>query len=417
MVQCFKHKKSSDILSSVDNFCYYYKLINRYISEGKIESSLDRGTFSHPSQILDEDLMEFLGVKRNSSSFAYGPESGNCLLKEKICEVENLKWRTSYDVDNVLIVAGAWNGVNLVMEELSNLTKGNTEKTKVIVIGPNHYQMFHRPINMLGINVQSFDYIVDPLRSMPNSDNDIDLIIKESPDIIFISNPNNPNAEYLSSAFLKKLIKECEKKGIYVVIDEIQDFLKAKDAQGLNYGSWINSRNVIRIDSFSKKRALAEYRMGWVIAPSELLGGRTYGISGRLSGLMGNAPRAANTLSIKLLELEKKKIETGEDYFRDKWNQLLEKEQYILGELQDIPNIEILSREACINITIKVKTKYKDIDLVSDLVKKGTLIMPCSGYGYHPEDGILRITFAERWEKIMHSIKVLKETLKYQYVE
>lgn len=158
-------------------------------------------------------------MQRNSSSFAYGPESGNYLFKEKICEVENLKWGTSYDVHNVLVVAGAWNGVNLVMEELSNLANNNSEKTKVVVVGPNHYQMFHRPINMLGVNVQSFDYIKSPRISMPNSENDIDLIIKESPDIIFISNPNNPNAKYLSSVLLKKLIKECEKKGIYIVID------------------------------------------------------------------------------------------------------------------------------------------------------------------------------------------------------
>ena len=55
MVQHFECKNSSDILNSVDNFCNYYKLINRYISEGRIESSLDRGTFSHPSQILDKN--------------------------------------------------------------------------------------------------------------------------------------------------------------------------------------------------------------------------------------------------------------------------------------------------------------------------------------------------------------------------
>ncbi len=418
MIKNFVHRKSPDILNSVNDFCFYYKLINQYISKGEIKSSLDRGTFSHPTQILDDELMKYLGAKRNSASFAYGPESGNYLLKEKICETENLKWKTSYGINNVLIVAGAWSGVNLVMEELDSLIKKRNKRTKVIIIGPNHYQMFYRSIKYLGIDVQSFDYIKKSLKSTPQLDSDIDSIIAESPNVVFISNPNNPNAEYFPSSLLKKLIKECKKRNIYVVIDEIQNFFREKGAKGLDYGNWIKSENVIRIDSFSKKRALAEYRMGWIIANKELLGSRTHGLTGRLSSFMGNAPRAANTLAIKLFEIEQHKIKTGNDYFKNKWLQLIKKEQYILNELKDLPNVQILGREACINITIKIKTKYKykDIDLVTDLVKRGTLIMPCSGYGYNQEDVVLRITFAERWEKIKHAIKLLKDLLCCKYV-
>ncbi|PIR91937.1 hypothetical protein COU01_04515 [Candidatus Falkowbacteria bacterium CG10_big_fil_rev_8_21_14_0_10_44_15] len=403
-------KNSQDILKSVGSFCNYYHLIKKYIDLREIKSSLDRGAFARPQFMLNREIYYFLGQKRDKLSYAYGPEIGDVTVREKICKVENLKHKTSYLPENIAIVAGAWSGVELVIEELADLRKGKTKDFTVAVIGPTHYQMFHRAINMLGVNVVGFDFVKPSMGSTPKTTDEIDDILKINPNAIFVTNPNNPNGEYFPSKLLKYLIEICQEKNIYVIIDEIQDFF-ISDKLGLNYSKWVQSPNVIRIDSFSKKRGIAEYRVGWVIADKKILGDRLTGVIGRLSGLMGNAPRAANTIICKLLDLEEKHIKTGIDYFKPVETSLKKRENYIIERLKSMPGVEILPRGACINLTVKIKYPKTDFELSSDLMNNGTLIMPCGGYGYAAADVIMRITFAERWKKLQHSMNALKSVL------
>ncbi len=405
-------RKSNEILHSVEYFCDYYAEIKKYIENKKIVSSVDRGAFALPQFYLNAELYSFLGKKRNSKSYAYGPEIGDKTIRTLIAEIENIKYGTKYVPANIALVAGAWSGVELVIEELCQLKRGKANKFTIVVIGPTHYQMFHRAINMLGVNVTAFDFIASPESgTVPKKYQELKDIFLHKPNAIFITNPNNPHGEFFDHEILKKLIFEAERKGVYVIIDEIQDFLRVKNT-GLKYGPWIYKKNVIRIDSFSKKRAIAEYRVGWVIASKEILGDRTSGVIGRLSGMMGNAPRAANTLVHKLLEIEKKDLLSSKNYFEKIDEALLKREKYIVNRINKIPQITILKREACINITIKVDIGLSDFELSQELMEKGVLMMPCSGYGYHPTDCIMRITFAERWNKIRIAIKALEDVCK-----
>jgi len=404
-------KNFADILKSVDSFCNYYHLIKKYIDQKKIKSSLDRGAFARPQFILNHELYSLLGHKRDKLSYAYGPEIGDITVRDKICNLENLKYNTSYLPENIAIVAGAWSGVELVVEELAELKKGKTKNIIVAVIGPTHYQMFHRAINILGVNVVGFDFIKPFEGSTPINTGEIDDVLKINPNVVFITNPNNPNGEYFPSDLLKYLIDKCYAKGIYVVIDEIQDFF-VSGKFGLNYDKWIQLPNVIRIDSFSKRRGIAEYRVGWVIADKKILGDRLKGVIGRLSGLMGNAPRAANTLICKLLDLEESRVKTGVNYFTSAEVSLTRRENYLIKRLKTMPSVEIFPRQACINLTVKIKIPKTDFEFAKDLMDKGTLIMPCGGYGYSPKDVVMRITFAERWSKLKHSMDALKLVLK-----
>lgn len=215
----FYRINSNDVLQSVQAFCNYYHLIRKYIDAGAIKSSLDRGAFARPQQVLNRSQYALLGAQRNSHSYAYGPEAGDHLLREKICVAENLKYGTKYNLHNIAIVAGAWSGVELVIEELANLSGGKTNKTKIAVLGPTHYQLFHRAINMLGVEIVGFNFTKPGQGSMPKDDSELMAIINENPTAIFITNPNNPNAEYFPPQLLKKLITLCTQRKIYIIID------------------------------------------------------------------------------------------------------------------------------------------------------------------------------------------------------
>lgn len=405
---------SQQILASVDRFCSYYKLMNMLADEGRIQSSLDRGAFVRPQDILDDRAWALLGGERNSLSYAYGPEAGEDEIRALIAEVENRKWNTRYTADNVLMTCGAWSAVNLTIEEVFSLRNGTCDRARPLaVVGPTHYQLFHRTINILGIDVRGFNFVKPGRPHVPTSIADFKELLSENPLLVVITNPTNPDAVFYDSNLLRVLVEECASRGIYVLVDEIQDFLRPSAVKGLDYGHWIQTPNVIRVDSYSKKRALADYRIGWVIADEKLLGSRTSGMIGRLSGFMGNAPRAANSALAYLLRNELAILDGGKDVLEKSWKELEQKEQRILNALKTIPQvIEIFPRESCISRVIRVEFPFDDLELAKSLMDAGTLIMPCGGYGYRPEDNVLRVTFAERNEKIDHSVAVLREILK-----
>ncbi len=400
---------NKDIKKRMRAFNVYYALLREFIEKGNLKCSLDRGAFTHPKQILNSDIINSLGAKRHRVSLGYGPEAGEEKIRKNIAQLENLKHKTNYSLANIAIVAGAWFGVEIVIEEIKQRQKSSSKKLRIAVIGPTHYQLFQRPIEVFGAEVLGFDFI-NFEGSTPRSRKEIDEILNYKPNIIFVTNPNNPVGEYFPAELLKYLISTTKNKNMYVVIDEMQNFLPVA-GRGLKYGKWIQSEHVIRIDSFSKHYGLAEYRVGWVIANKDFIGNRYEGIVQHTRGLMGNAPRAANDAILKLLDIElefmRKKIHQLEKHLND----LNKKEQFIIKYLSKNPKIEIIERDACFNITIKIKGYSSDIVLARRLMEAGILIMPCEGYGYRSNDVVMRITFAERWDKIIFGIKTLNSII------
>lgn len=402
-------RTSADILRSVDTFCSYYELMRRFVGAGEIKSSVDRGAFVRPHDVLGGTPHDWVDARSNS--FAYGPEAGDYEIRQAIADFDNERFNAAYTIDNVTIVPGAWSGVGFVLEELFQLNRGQSAKGRLLVIGPTHYQMFHRAINVLGIDVCGMDFVVSGTDHIPASADDIQQMMAMRPKVIFVTNPNNPDGLYFPTGLLRTLVDACVQEKIYLVIDEIQDFLPIAGVKGLEYGPWIQSPWVVRIDSFSKKRALAEYRVGWVIADPAILGNRVRGVIGRVSGLMGNAPRAANTAIIELIKDFRRSMRTGEDSFAPVWDALVAKERYVLDRLRVLPAATILRREAAINVTVAFPSYDSDLQLAEALMRRGTLIMPCAGYGYKSQDTVMRVTFAERAEKLAHAMDALENTI------
>lgn len=406
-------RTSAEIELAIHLFCNYHALMETHVAQGRIRSSLDRGAFVRPHDVLSNDVLAFLGEKRNSRSFAYGMEYGDHLLREKIAELENLKHSTSYTAENVAIMPGAWAGLEFVLMEIFHLKKGNRDDGHVAIIGPTLYHMCDYLITSLGFDVMAYDFVNPNTKHIPTKD-EIDEIILEKPKAIIITNPNNPDGIYFPSDLLKYVIKRAQAEHIFVVIDEIQNEFP-KESHGLHYSSWIQSPYVVRIDSPSKRYALPEYRVGWVIVDPILVGNRTSGIVGRMSGFMGNAPRAANSALIYLHEKEIEAKKNGTNLFEEKSKELKKKETYVVACLEKLSEVKnIFPRDACINRAVQFDYQGTDMQLAERLMNAGTLLMPASGYGYRPEDCVMRITFAEREEKLEHSMKTLELVLKSQ---
>lgn len=99
---------------------------------------------------------------------------------------------------------------------------------------------------------------------------DIDKLCRDikRADMVFICNPNNPTGCYLSNDELEELVRWCNKKGCWVVVDEA--FLPFIGGKGM-VDKVERYPSLIVIGSFTKIYSIPGIRLGHVVAPLEFI--------------------------------------------------------------------------------------------------------------------------------------------------
>ena len=100
--------------------------------------------------------------------------------------------------------------------------------------------------------------------------NDILKKVTRKTKIVFLANPNNPTATYLSALELKDLRKKLRSNILLVVDDAYEEYMLNKDYEsGLNL--FKKKNNVFILRTFSKIYGLASLRVGWGYGSKEIV--------------------------------------------------------------------------------------------------------------------------------------------------
>ena len=100
--------------------------------------------------------------------------------------------------------------------------------------------------------------------------NDILKKVNRKTKIVFLANPNNPTATYLSALELKDLRKKLRSNILLVVDDAYEEYMLNKDYEsGLKL--FKNKNNVFILRTFSKIYGLASLRVGWGYGSKEIV--------------------------------------------------------------------------------------------------------------------------------------------------
>jgi len=87
---------------------------------------------------------------------------------------------------------------------------------------------------------------------------------------IIINSPNNPSGAAYSESFIAEIVEFCEKRGIYLIMDDIYHRLLFDGRKPTNCYAYAkdhseNSRLIV-INGVSKQYAMTGFRIGWAIA-------------------------------------------------------------------------------------------------------------------------------------------------------
>jgi arginine:pyruvate transaminase len=89
--------------------------------------------------------------------------------------------------------------------------------------------------------------------------------------VLFLNTPGNPTGSIISATELRELATFCRERGVWLVCDEVYSMFTYDGQHRSARASVKHLDNIVMIDGLSKSHAMSGWRMGWVIAPPQLI--------------------------------------------------------------------------------------------------------------------------------------------------
>ena len=232
--------------------------VERFLSEheqGAVYNFAESGV--HPLSLAE--LLELAGRSLDDLAeirLDYPQVNGTERLRERIAALY-----PDTHADEVLVTVGASEANHLIAATM--LSPGD----RLVALAPSYRQLAGNALNM-GVEVG-----VAPLVEAEGWALDTDRLadtVVHGAKLIAIVNPNNPTGHVLSGAEMDAVIAAADRSGAWIVADEVYAGAERGNRAPTPTFRGRHER-VIAINSMSKAYGLAGLRIGWIVAPREII--------------------------------------------------------------------------------------------------------------------------------------------------
>ena len=205
------------------------------------------------------------GAKLTSGEVKYTPPDGLPSMKKAVIRYTEENYDRLVAPENVIITNGAKQSLFNIFYSVLN------PQDEVIVIAP-YWVSYPEMIKMcLAVPV-----VVTPEDGTftPRFE-DIARAVTSSTRAIIVNSPNNPSGAVYPPELIEKIAEMCERKGIFMICDDIYHKLTfdgnvAPPAYSFTKKT-VDSSHVIVVNGVAKLYGMTGFRIGWVVAPRELV--------------------------------------------------------------------------------------------------------------------------------------------------
>ena len=204
-------------------------------------------------------------ARLNAGDIKYTPTDGMPSLKKAIIQYTEQNYNRLAGLENIIVSTGAKQSLYNILFTIVN------PEEEVLLLAP-YWVSYPEMIKM----VSGVPVVVAPEDGTfhPNM-RDIEKAVSSRTRAIILNSPNNPSGVLYSENFIAEIVEYCEKKGIYLICDDIYQKLifDGKIAvPAYNYTTEdIESSHVIVVNGVSKMYGMTGFRSGWVVGPRELV--------------------------------------------------------------------------------------------------------------------------------------------------
>ncbi|MCP5101899.1 MAG: pyridoxal phosphate-dependent aminotransferase [bacterium] len=205
----------------------------------------------------------------NSGEVRYTPAGGTVEMKQAIIRYTDEFYNRRVEPENVIASSGAKQALMVCLQAILNPQEE--------VIFPVPYWVSYPEMAKLCGAV--------PVPVYPENGTfypriqDIEQVVTSYTKAVIINSPNNPSGAMYSEQFISDIVEFCEKRDLYLVMDDIYHrllFDGRKPINCYNYAKDLseNSKLVV-INGVSKAYAMTGFRIGWAVANKKLIDAMT----------------------------------------------------------------------------------------------------------------------------------------------
>ena len=212
----------------------------------------------------------------------------------------------------------------------------------------------------------------------------------EKADVMFLTNPNNPNGRLISRDLLEEIIKACEWAETTLVVDECFLPLTSKEKECSLAYDITNYKSLVVLRAFTKTFAIPGVRIGYGLCSNDRLA----------DALKSHLPEWNLSMFAQMAGAECLK---HKDYLEDSVKLIEDERKYLINGLNKL-NLKVYTTDANY-----ILFKAKDYELNKRILQYSILIRDCSDYN-GLEKGFFRIAIKTHQENEI-LLKALEELL------
>ena len=332
-------------------------------------------------------------AKLSGGDVKYTPTDGLPSLKKAIIHYTEKHYDRLVAPENVIVSTGAKQSIYNLLLSLVD------PQDQVILLSP-YWVSYPEMVKL----VSGVPVIVTPADGgfHPRLQ-EIEAAVSSYTKAIILNTPNNPSGAVFSESFLSELVDFCERRAIYLIMDDIYHqlvFDGARAAPGYRFTkAGVEDSKVLVVNGVSKLYGMTGFRIGWVVGPRRLVQVMT-NLQGQItsnpSAISQAAAEGALTGGQGLVEVLRLTIQNNRDVMMRELTGLTELRTVCpQGTFYCLPDFSAYNK--------------KSIELADFLLKKALVVtVPGSEFG---AEGHLRLSFAGTLKDVKEGVERIKWAL------
>jgi aspartate aminotransferase len=201
----------------------------------------------------------------NTGEVRYAPADGIPALKQAIIRYTDEFYNRKVTPENVIASGGAKQAIMVALQAILN------PQEEVIYPAPYwvSYPDMVKLCGAIGVPALPEDGTFYPRIK------DIEDRVGSYTKAVIINSPNNPSGAMYSEEFIADVVEFCEKKDLYLIMDDIYHrliFDGKKIINPYNYAKKLDDNSkLIVVNGVSKQYAMTGYRIGWAVANTKVI--------------------------------------------------------------------------------------------------------------------------------------------------
>jgi aspartate aminotransferase len=220
---------------------------------------------------------------------------------------------------------------------------------------------------------------------------------------IICNSPNNPSGVMYDEAFVRGLVERCEERGIWLLMDDIYHRLVFDGRRAPSAWSFtdrdVERTKVVLVNGVAKTWGMTGFRIGWTVAPRELV------------AVLTNIQSQTTTCSSVVLQAGAEAALNGDPAGIEALRrQMQEHRDLVLAGLSAIPGVRCAKPDGTFYCLPDVSAIDRDSMRLSQLLLRRALVVTVPGREFGME-GHLRLSYAGAREGLVEAMDRLRWAL------